>query len=143
MKLKDKAASNISKVIIKLQQQFASAMLRVSAKWKVKHQMVFLYLTCLILGGLSVITVIKPFKEKRNSFSRPGSLKVPKLFNADENKVVITDNEMNMIHAFKLRLDSMSKTPAGKTKVEQMYKGRPGLFDSLERAEELYYSQKK
>ncbi len=137
------AAGKIAKGILSIQERFADTMSATSKKWKTKQQWIFLYLVCLIPGGLSVVAVIKPFKEKISTFSKPASIHIPKLLKTDEDKIIITDNEITKLHLFKERLDSHSKTKDGKIKVEQFVKRRPGLFDSLKMVEQMYYSQKK
>ncbi len=136
------AAGKIAKGILSIQKRFADTMSATTKKWKTKQQWIFLYLFCLILGGLSVVAVIKPFKEKTSTFSKPASIHIPELLKPDEDKIIITDNEITKIHLFKQRLDSLSKTKDGKIKVEQFVKSRPGLFDSLKMVEQIYYSQK-
>jgi len=118
-------------------------MAKVSASWKVKQQWIFLYSVCLILGGLSVIAVIKPFRSKKNILSKPTAIHLPKLLPLQKEKIIITENEITRVHAFKQRLDSLSRTKEGKIKVEKFLNQRPGLMDSLERVERIYYSQKK
>jgi len=142
-KFTNKAAGKIAKGILAIQKQFADTMSATTKKWKTKQQWIFLYLVCLIPGGLSVVAVIKPFKEKTSNFSKPASIHMPKLLKPEENKIIITDNEITKLHLFKQRLEILSKTNDGKIKVEEFVKRRPGLFDSLKRVEEMYYSQKK
>lgn len=142
-KFTNAAAGKIAKGILSFQKRFADTMSATTKKWKTKQQWIFLYLVCLILGGLSVVAVIKPFKEKTSTFSKPASIHIPKLLKPDEDKIIITDNEITKLHLFQHRLDSLSKTKDGKIKVEQFVKRRPGLFDSLKMVEQMYYSQKK
>ncbi len=142
-KFTNAAAGKIAKGILSIQKRFADTMSATTKKWKTKQQWIFLYLVCLILGGLSVVAVIKPFKEKASTFLKPASIHIPKLLKPDEDKIIITDNEITKLHLFKQRLDSLSKTKDGKIKVEQFVKRRPGLFDSLKMVEQMYYSQKK
>lgn len=143
MTLKNSAAGKIAKGILTVQKRFADGMSAVTKKWKAKQQLIFLYLVCLVLGGLSIIAVIKPFNDKKNTLEKPSSIHFPKLVQPKEYKIIITDNEITKIHALKQRLDSLSKTKEGKLKTEQLFKRRPGLFDSLEMVEQMYYSQKK
>ena len=58
------AAGKIAGTILFIQNKFADAMDKVSASWKLKQQWIFLYLVCLVLGGLSVVSIIQPFKIK-------------------------------------------------------------------------------
>ncbi len=139
----DAAAGKIARAILSIQKKFADVMAKVSSTWKTKQQWIFLYLVCLVLGGLSVVAIIQPFRNKNNILPKPSSIHLPKLLQPDKEKVIITDNEITRVHAFKQRLDSLSKTKEGKIKVDKFFNQRPGLFDSLEKVEQLYYSQKK
>jgi len=138
----DAAAGKIARAILSIQKKFADAMAKVSAQWKVKQQWTFLYLVCLVFGSLSVVAIIQPFNNK-NTLKKPAAIPLPKLLPSQEEKIIITDNEITRVHAFKQRLDSLSKTKEGKIKVDKFFNQRPGLFDSLENVEQLYYSQKK
>jgi hypothetical protein len=53
----------------------------------------------------------------------------------EENSARITEDEIKRVHAFKESLDSITK--------KKLLIQRPGLMDSLDMVEQLYYSQKK
>lgn len=128
----DKAAGWIANGIFKTQKNFSDFLSRISASWKRQQQFIFLYMICIVFGGLSIVAIIKPFN--KNSLPRPAAIKIPR--NIHENSsVTITENEFRQVQNFKMSLDSVSKK---KFLVE-----RPGLMDSLEMVEQLYYSQKK
>ena len=143
--LTDKAAGWVANGILKVQQKFANALEKLSASWKAKQQWIFLYMVCLVFGGLSVVAIIKPFnKRSQNILSKPAAIKTPRMIpDENRNSVTITDNEIRQVHIFKHTLDSISKTNDGKIKVKNLLARRPGLMDSLEKVEQLYYSQKK
>jgi hypothetical protein len=56
----DKAAGWIANGILKLQNKFANVLGKMSASWKTKQQLIFLYLISIMLGGLSLMAIIKP-----------------------------------------------------------------------------------
>ncbi len=127
----DKAASGIAKGILKSQNGFANYMQSLSKNWKGKQQWIFLYSVCLILGGLSIVAIVIPFRIKdTNSNIIPKSIAVPKSIHQQRNGFAITENEIQQVQQYK------SKHPNLQTE-------RPGLFDSLTLIEEVYYSQKK
>ena len=128
----DKAAGWISAGIIKVQLQFAKVLGRTSRSWKAKQQWIFLYVICFVFGGLSIFSVIQSFKTK--SLSKVSAIKVPRSIHK-ESSVRITDNEFRQLQNFKRSLDSVSK--------KKLLETRPGLMDSVEMVEQLYYSQKK
>ena len=135
--LTDKAAGWVANGILKVQQKFANALEKLSASWKAKQQWIFLYMVCLVFGGLSVVAIIKPFnKRSQNILSKPAAIKTPWMMpDENQNSVRITDDEIRQVHAFKQSLDSITK--------KKLSARRPGLMDSLEMVEQLYYSQKK
>jgi hypothetical protein len=141
----DKAAGWIANTILRVQRCFADVLEKKSMSWKTKQQWIFLYMVCLLFGGLSVITIVKSFNKKsQNILSKPAAIKTPRMMpDENRNSVVITDNEIRKVHIFKHTLDSLSKTDDGKIKVKNLMMRRPGIMDSLEMVEQLYYSQKK
>lgn len=141
-KISEAAAGRIAKIILAVQAKFARIMGKVSSRWKAKQQLIFMYLICLVLGGLSVIAIIKPFNNK-DVLHRPAEIHLPKLIPRDADKVIITDNEIEKVRGFKQRLDSLSKTKEGKIKLQRFLKARPGFMDSIEKVDQMYYSQKK
>ncbi len=130
MTFKNTAALKIAKGILSVQKKFADGMTKVSAKWEVKQQWIFLYLVCLVFGTLSIVAIIQPFNNK-NTFKKPTAIHLPKLLPQQQEKIIISGNEITRVHAFKQRLDNLSKTKEGKIKVDRFFNERPGLFDSL------------
>ncbi|MDN3654130.1 hypothetical protein QWZ08_00745 [Ferruginibacter paludis] len=127
----DKAASGIAKGILKTQSGFEKYMLSLSKNWKGKQQWIFLYLVCLIFGGLSIIAIVNPFRVKdTNSSVIPKSIAVPKNIQQQYKSFAITENELKQVQEYKAKHPSLQQE-------------RPGLFDSLSMIEEVYYSQKK
>ena len=133
----DKAAGWIANRILKIQNKFANVLGKMSASWKTKQKLIFLYLISIVLGGLSVLAIIKPFDKKaQNNLSKPAAIRTPRLIpDENQNQVRITDEEIKKIHAFKQSLDSATK--------KKLLMQRPGLMDSLDIVEQIYYSQKK
>ena len=128
----DKAAGWIANSILKVQGKFAGTLGKLSVSWKRKQQWIFLYTVCLVFGGLSIISVIQSFKT--NHILKTTAIKVPRNIHK-ESSVRITENEFKKVENFKRSLDSGSR--------EKLKEERPGLMDSLEMVEQLYYSQKK
>lgn len=141
----DRAAGWIANRILMIQNRFADGLSKLSASWKTKQQWIFLYMVCLVFGGLSVVAIVKSFNKKpSNILSKPAAIKTPRMIpDENRNSVMITNNEIRQVHAFKHSLDSLSKTEEGKIKIKNLLAHRPGLMDSLEMVEQLYYSQKR
>ena len=129
--LTDKAANGIAKGILRTQSGFERYMRSLSQNWKGKQQWIFLYLVCLVFGGLSIVAIVNPFRAKdTNSSLIPKPIAVPKSIHQQRNGFAITENEFQQVQDYK------AKHPNLQTE-------RPGLFDSLSLIEEVYYSQKK
>ena len=129
--IQDKAATGIANGILKSQRWFASNLERLTEKWKQKQQWIFLYLVCLLFGGLSIIAVVNAFKVSATSKTIiPKSIAVPKNIYLDNNSFLITENEFKQVQEYKKQHPNLL--------IE-----RPGLWDSLTLIEQSYYSQKK
>ena len=82
----DKAANGIAKGILKTQSGFEKYMRSLSKNWKGKQQWVFLYLVCLVFGGLSIVAIVNPFRVKdTNSSLIPKSIALPKSIHQQRN----------------------------------------------------------
>jgi len=129
--LTDKAANGIAKGILKTQSGFEKYMRSLSKNWKNKQQWIFLYLVCLVFGGLSIVAIVNPFRVKdTNSSLIPKPIAVPKSIHQQRNGFSITEREFQQVQEYKAKYPNLQKE-------------RPGLFDSLSLIEEVYYSQKK
>lgn len=129
--LTDKAANGIANGILKSQNGFAKYMFSLTKDWKQKQQWIFLYLVCLVFGGLSIVAIVNSFKIKEQDKAIiPKSISVPKNIHQQNNGFVITENEFQQVQEYK-------------RKYPKLQKDRPGLFDSLSLIEQAYYSQKK
>lgn len=129
--LTDKAANRIAKGILKTQSGFEKYMQSLSKNWKVKQQWIFLYLVCLVFGGLSIVAIVNPFRAKdTNSSLIPKPIAVPKSIHQQKNGFAITENEFKQVQEYKAKHPNLQQV-------------RPELFDSLSLIEDVYYSQKK
>ena len=127
----DKAANGIAKGILKTQSVFEKYMRSLSKNWKNKQQWIFLYLVCLVFGGLSIVAIVNPFRVKdTNSSLIPKPIAVPKSIHQQRNGFAITESEFQQVQDYKAKYPNLQKE-------------RPGLFDSLSLIEEVYHSQKK
>ena len=129
--LSDKAAKGIASGILKSQNGFARQMYSLTKSWKPKQQWIFLYLVCLVFGGLSVAAIVNSFKTKEPDKAMiPKSISVPKNIHQQTNEFAITENEFQQVEEYKRKYPNLQKE-------------RPGLYDSLSLIEQVYYSQKK
>lgn len=125
------AAKGIANGILKLQNLFASYMGKWAGNWQRKQQWVFLYLTCLVFGGLSTLAVVQPFKSRVPSVAiKRQNIVVPKGSSKVQQPLAITEKEIQAVKAYKQQHPNLIKE-------------RPGLYDSLNLIEQQYYSQQK
>lgn len=123
-------ASSMAGYILQVQKAFAEWMEYHTKRWTKGQQKVFLYLLCIVFGGLSMISIVmsktadKVYKTVGNNL-----IKMP----VKDNKgtaILITEDELKQVQEYKRQHPHLSKD-------------RPGLYDSLTLVEDLYYSQKK
>jgi hypothetical protein len=127
----DKAANGIANSILKSQNGFAKYMYSLTRNWQQKQQWIFLYLVCLVFGGLSIVAIVNSFKTKEpDKTIIPKSISIPRNIHQQNNEFVITENEFQQVQEYKRKYPNLQKE-------------RPGLFDSLSLIEQVYYSQKK
>ena len=125
------AAKSIANGILNLQGLFASFMGKWAGNWQRKQQWVFLYLTCLLFGGLSILAIVQPFKSVVTSVTiKPQNIVVPKSSGQVALPLTITEKELQAVKAYK------QQHP-------ELIKERLGLYDSLNLIEQQYYSQQK
>ena len=129
--IRETAARGIASGIIKLQQWFSGSLQGLTKNWKQKQQWVFLYLICLVFGGLSILAVVKPFRISESSGSFiPKSISLPKNIYSNQKRFLITEAEFAKLQEYKNTHPNLIKE-------------NPGLYDSLNLIEVAYYSQKK
>jgi hypothetical protein len=129
--MSDRAANGIASGILKSQNGFARYMHSITKSWKQRQQWIFLYIICLVFGGLSIVATVNSFKTKeQNGVIMPKSISVPKNIHQQNNEFAITEHEFQQVEEYKGKYPNLQKE-------------RPGLFDSLSLIEQVYYSQKK
>lgn len=127
----DKVANTIANGILRSQQKFAVLLQKRTNNWKQKHKWILLYFTCVIIGGLSIISIVKPFHDKDNEiFVIPKSISIPKNISARRETNLITREEYHKIQILKHSYPDLQKL-------------KPGLYDSLLLIEQVYNSQQK
>ena len=129
--LKDKMAKGIANGILTSQNMFSKYMGVFTQKWKPKQQWIFLCVVCLFFGGVSITTIVIPFKTKgRIKLTIPNSITGVTNINQQKGLFTITENEFRLVKEYKNKYPNLERE-------------RPGLFDSLSLIEQVYYSQKK
>ena len=143
----DKVAGKIAGFIVKVQTKFADVMNRNFSGISTKRMKIFLFLFCLVSGGLSIYYIVNTVfsHDKKNNSFKIDQVNVPMHYDktGDElthPQIFVDDETMKNIESFKQYMDSL------KTKSTKQYDSimleRPGLMDSIKMLEEIYYSQK-
>ena len=129
--ISEKLAVCIAGVIIKVQYWFAKNLQSITKNWKQPQRLIFLYLICLIFGGMSMIIILQPFSSsgvsKRlqiNFIQKNNNYKPP------QKGFLITKEELLKVQQYQLVHPNLDKE-------------MPGLYDSLQLIEQAYYSQQK
>ena len=129
--ISEKLSVCIAGVIIKVQHCFAKNLQISTKNWKQPQRWIFLYLICLIFGGMSMVIILQPFssgevsKPLQINFSRENNNYKP-----PQKGFLITKEELQKVQQYKLAHPNLEKEI-------------PGLFDSLQLIEQAYYSQQK
>ena len=127
----DKAATGIANGILKSQRWFATSLSDLTKSWKQKQQWIFLYLICLVFGTMSIIAIINPFRTSGiSNIITPKSISIPKKIYKQDKAYLITKKEIKQVQEYKRTHPNLLKE-------------RPGLYDSLNLIEQVYYSQQK
>jgi len=130
-KISEKAATSIANGIIRLQDWFASKMQGLTKKWEQRHRWLFLYLLCLVFGGLSIAVIIAAFQT--NGICKamiPAPIRATKITQWQSKGFLSTKKELQLVQRYK------AAHPA-------LVKEMPVLYDSLSLIEQMYYSQQK
>ena len=131
MNVLDKAATSIAHGLLKTQNGFAVRLQQVTKNWKQKQQWIFLYMVCLVSGGLSTLALVHAFRYADDAKPViPKPISIPRNIPRENNAFLITTNEFQQVQEYKKAHPDVIKD-------------RPGLSDSLALIEEVYYSQKK
>ncbi len=126
-----KIASTIASAILKIQNCFATFLSRLSKNWRQKEKWIFLYLVCLVFGGLSFIAIAEAFKTSGPSkLIIIKSISLPKNIYKEDNKPFITEKEFQQVEQYKVEHPLLPGQNSS-------------LYDSLEFIEQLYYLQEK
>src|SRR5687767_12182579 len=101
-----------------------------------------------MFGGLSVYALVGALGDPGNSEKgmQHGKLVVPKYFDptyCESKDPSAGDRAIIRINSFKKYMDSLSKSSQARLVYDSILKARPGLMDSIQIIEEIYYSQSK
>ena len=147
-KLSDKVAGKIAGTGIKMQKIFADKMNKIFMNTGNKKTKTILIAFCITAGGYSIYlltnAIISPAK-KQESF-KIDQVKTPQHFSKSGEESILPDayvdeQTYNKIQEFKKYMDSLHQNK--KVEYDSILQARPGLMDSVQMLEEIYYSQKQ
>ena len=131
-KLSEKAAAGIANSIIRSQYWFAAKMKSLTKKWEQKERWGFLYLVCLFFGGASIIAVVNPFRaEGTGNFIISDTISTTQRIISRQKK------------GFRITKDELQKVKRYRSDHPNLPGEKPGLSDSLNLIEQIYYTQQK
>lgn len=130
----------------RLQGSWADWMMRRTEKFSSRTWVVLLVLFVLSVSAYSVYLAVNAFTGKRSNSFTITPIKKPKHVTetgeANKEAVEVSEAEYSRIKKFSVYMDSLARSPSGKSLYDSITSHRPGLMDSV-RFIENYYQQLK
>jgi len=108
----------------------------------------YLFVFCLVFGGTSIYIAIRGIESPSSKIAIQ-NISVPVYtMAADSSKMLpslplLTEQQYQRIVNFKIFMDSLQSSAAGKVLYDSIVSARPGLMDSIRLVEQLYKNQTK
>ena len=129
--ISEKLAIGIATGILWVQHGFANKLQSFTKNWQQTQRWIFLYLTCLIFGGMSIVILLQPFNATTIlKVTTIKSIGAKNHYQLQQKGFLITGEEFEKVQQYK----------SGHPNLE---KEMPGLYDSLKLVEQAFYSQQK
>jgi len=146
--VQDRIAQSIVTKVIRLQQRWANAMQRQTAKLSTARQRIALTIFCLAAGSLSIYLIAAGLTGHRPASFSVSRIRMPahSIPAGDEHTrsaALITRREYERISRYHRYIDSLARSPTGKPLCDSILSSHPGLLDSLSFIENIYQSQPK
>jgi hypothetical protein len=145
--ISDKVAENIASAGIRLQKKFSDGMNKIFKNMNNRNLKAFLILFCLCAGGYSIYLAASAItgSEKTQKNLTIDQVDVPKHFDKTGDEVIpeayVDEETFYKMQDFKNYMDSMKQNKS--KQYDSIMQARPGLMDSVQLLEEVYYSQKQ
>lgn len=143
----DKIAKGIAGFLLNIQIRSSTFMNTWMNQLGSNAKRIWLLIFCIVFGALSIYSFVGAFKSDKISHNKikPAQLSVPKYYDQNEvqNLPTVSKNDMQRIEKFKKYMDSLKGSVRGKPVYDSILTARPGLMDSVQTIEQLYYSQSK
>lgn len=144
--IQDKAASKIAGWMLGVQNKFAVIMNKGFSKLSTTKRKIAVLFFALVGGGLSAYYICEAIigARKETPLEGIGTFEMPKNFSQRETEaqgdVFVDEETWSKVQFFKQYMDSLKKK--NDSHYYQIIKERPGLMDSINTLEHIYYSQK-
>ncbi len=144
--VQDRIANSMVHKCIRAQERCATYMQHQTEKLSSRIKKLLLVMFFLSSGGYSLYLIAESLKSHKGKFFSVTPIKVPEYMDkaGDENTkapVIVSKDEYERIHRFKLFMDSLAKNSSGKRLYDSILFSRPGLMDSLMMIQEMYKSK--
>lgn len=143
-------ATGINKYVTDRQTKLAGFLNRKAAGLSTGGKKVFLFVFCLLFGGMSLYLIVKTLwhPSEADASIKPKAISVPRHMNktGEETlypRVLVTEEDMKEVRTFKRYMDSLKNSVNGKSLYDSILTARPGLMDTVGMLEELYLLQQK
>ncbi len=125
-----------------LQGGWAKWMMKRTEKFSRRTWIVLLILFVLFTSTYSVYLAVSAIAEKDGILITVTPIKKPKytteMGETDKDAVEVSEVQYRRIKRFRAYMDSLARSPSGKTLYDSISSHRPGLMDSLQLIEQLY-----
>lgn len=144
--MQERVATNIANKIIRIQQQWALTMQRLTERLSGTEKKVALIVFCLFSGSYSIYLMTGRFAAQQEKYLSITALHIPG-YSAKtpeyrvRNYPGVTAKEHLKIKQFILYLDSLFQNQQGKKVVDSLLISRPGLKDSVALMKNFYQLQ--
>lgn len=133
------AGRRLSKSLDKWQRQLADFLSRQSEKLSPKGKKLLLLLFGILMGGISIWLIVKPFQDSRpETFLIPQAIQVPEIQRPESHSYpLISKEDYQVLHGLKQTLDSLKVND--RPTYDELLNGRQGLLDSINFLLNLYH----
>lgn len=137
---KDLVASSIAGSIKKVQQGWANWMDKRSRRMSPRSRWIAFVLFIAITAAASIYVLLSALTHRERA--RIVSIKVPvQLRSTVQRLPMISASEYQKLKQYRLYIDSLGRSPAGKDQYRQFRSRHSGLLDSIRTIEKMYQSQ--
>jgi hypothetical protein len=141
-----KIAYSIVSKCIRLQSRLADYMQRKSDRLSGRVKKYGLISFCLVAGGGSLYSIVESFRTAGNYAFSVAPIKVLEhaTKTGEANKqplIIITEDAFEKVQRFRYYMDSLSRSSSGKRIRDSILAARPGLLDSVQIIELIYYTK--